>query len=248
MILSLSLLVLATSLLVRADPTPSAPGPGDTFKVGGTCHIAWEADTTGVWKVMNIELMTGSNFDMVHLTTVTTVDGTNPATTTFDYPCPAVTPNSAIYFYQFSSPASQTKYWTTRFTITDAQGGSTPPSQQTQPGTNAPIPWGTGALVNPADAKPPPAGGGASGNSSIPSASTSPAVVTPNLPTSTVAPSTSFSTIVSSSTEQSSTSLPSATAAAGNVQNGAAGLTVDGRVYTAGLLFLAAGGIFGGLL
>jgi hypothetical protein len=241
-------LVLAVSFLVRADPNPTQPGPVDSFKAGGQCHIAWDADPTALqWKTMNIELMTGSNFGMVHLTTVTTVDGTNPATTTFDYPCPAVTPNSAIYFYQFSTPANSTKFWTTRFTLADAQGGSTPPSQPNQPGTNEPIPWGTGALVNPADAKPPPAGGGApsgAANSSVPVSTPPPPVVTSNLPSSTVAPpATSFSTVVAKATEASSTAAATATGAAGNVQgNGAAGLNLDARIYMAGVFLVTACG------
>lgn len=28
---------------------------------GQNCTLSWNADTTGVWKTMNIELMTGSN-------------------------------------------------------------------------------------------------------------------------------------------------------------------------------------------
>jgi len=250
MIPSLTLLALAASLLVRADPTPTQPGPGDSFKAGGPCHIAWDVDTTGVWKTMNIELMTGSNFQMVHLTTVTTVDGTNPATTTFDYPCPAVTPNSAIYFYQFSTPVNSTKYWTTRFTLADAQGGSTPPTQNTQPGTNEPIPWGTGALVNPADAKPPPPGGGAGAANSTGPVST-PAVVPSS---SAVVPPpvmTSVANVVStsSSATPASSSAASPTVAAGSSQgNGASGLTMDGRIYIAGMLFIATGVVFGGML
>ncbi len=60
--------IIAGSALVRADPTPSAPGPGDVFKQGDQCTITWDADTSGVWKEMNIELMTGNNWEMVHIT------------------------------------------------------------------------------------------------------------------------------------------------------------------------------------
>jgi hypothetical protein len=165
---------------------------------------------------------------------VTTVDGTNPASTTYSYPCPSVSPNSAIYFYQFTCPASKNVYWTTRFTIANAQGQSTPPTQSTQPGTNAPIPWGTGTLVN-----------GTSGNSGAPTPSvpidpTSPSVV-PQISSSSVAP--------DSIQAPSDTPTPSTSPGQVNTQdNGATGMTVNGRVYTALALFLAVGSLFSGLL
>ena len=61
-------LLIAGSALVRADPVPTAPGPGDVFKVGGQCSFTWTADTTGTWKEMNVDLMFGSNFQMNHIT------------------------------------------------------------------------------------------------------------------------------------------------------------------------------------
>jgi len=151
---------LASAIVVRADPNPTAPGPGAIFNEGSQCTINWSADSSGTWKTMNIQLMTGDNFNMVPLTTVATVDGTS--TTSYSWTCPQVTPNSAIYFYQFTSPASSNTLWTTRFAIADANGNTTPPSQQTQPGTGAKIPWGTGALTNPSQSKPPPTGGATS--------------------------------------------------------------------------------------
>ncbi|KAA1470106.1 hypothetical protein DENSPDRAFT_741982, partial [Dentipellis sp. KUC8613] len=124
---------------------PTEPGPGEVFKEGQTCHIAWDPDTTGTWKTMNIELMTGNNFAMVHLTTVAVnIDGTT-GTGTFDYNCPAVTDHSGIYFYQFTSPSSPTKIWTTRFTIADPTGKTNPAPNATEPDGSA-IPWGNGAL------------------------------------------------------------------------------------------------------
>ena len=60
--------LIAGSALVRADPVPTAPGPGDVFKVGGQCTFTWTPDTTGTWTEMNVELMTGSNTGMVHIT------------------------------------------------------------------------------------------------------------------------------------------------------------------------------------
>ena len=64
-------ILLATVLPILsalADPVPDAPAPGDSFNEGSTCHIGWTADTSGTWKTMNIELMTGDNFNMVQLT------------------------------------------------------------------------------------------------------------------------------------------------------------------------------------
>ena len=53
--------------LVRAEPTPLEPSGASVFNEGSQCNILWTADPTGVWKVMNIQLMTGSNQQMVHL-------------------------------------------------------------------------------------------------------------------------------------------------------------------------------------
>ena len=59
-----------------------------------------------------------------------------------------VTPNAAIYFYQFSTPALPTNLtWTTRFTIAAADGSTTDPANSTQPDGSA-IPWGVGELVD----------------------------------------------------------------------------------------------------
>lgn len=63
------LLLLATAAIyVRADPTPTNPGPSDVFIEGNPCTIGWNADTTGAWTTMDIYLMTGDNFNMVPLT------------------------------------------------------------------------------------------------------------------------------------------------------------------------------------
>jgi hypothetical protein len=226
--LALSATLLAT--LVRADVTPLAPAPGNVFNEGSTCHIAWTPDTTGAWKTTSIELMTGNNLDMVHLTTVTTIDGTTAST--FDYPCPSVTPNSAIYFYQFTSPNSPNALWTGRFAIADAGGKTVPPTQNTQPNGEA-IPWGTGALTDPSSATPPPpyraANGSSSavpGNSSITVASASSSFSTQIASlTTTDLPSPS-----SSSSSDSSSPAPSATESS-SASGAVAGLVVDARVW-----------------
>jgi hypothetical protein len=60
-------LVLSMALVVLADPNPTT-APGQVFKEGGTCEIDWTPDASGLWKTMNIQLMTGDNFHMVPLT------------------------------------------------------------------------------------------------------------------------------------------------------------------------------------
>ena len=60
--------LVAGSALVRAEVVPTAPGPGDVFQDGGKCTFTWTADTTGTWKTMNVEIMSGSNLVMNHIT------------------------------------------------------------------------------------------------------------------------------------------------------------------------------------
>ncbi|KAI0692503.1 hypothetical protein BC835DRAFT_1277633 [Cytidiella melzeri] len=219
--------LLATMATVNADPVPTVPGPNDVYNEGSNCDIEWTADTSGLWTTMNIELMTGSNLAMTHLTTVTTVDGTDATKTSFTYPCPQVTPNSAIYFYQFTSPNSTVTSWTTRFAIADANGHTVAPANSVQPTSNAAIPWGEGALVNPSTATPPPTGSPgtnsssttASASSAISSIFTPPSSV-PSIPlSSAVVLSVSSSASAHSSLPSSSSSSSGATA---NTTTGAA--------------------------
>jgi hypothetical protein len=152
-----ALLAASSAIFVLADPTPTTPGPGDSFTEGQNCTFAWDGDTNAatesLWKTMNVELMSGSNLAMNFITTVATLDGT--VSGTYSYACPEVTPNSAIYFYQFSSPDSSNLWWTTRFTIAAANGSTTPPANANQPNNPSPaIPWGTGALVDPSQVVP----------------------------------------------------------------------------------------------
>ncbi|KAG9313241.1 ribonuclease H2 non-catalytic subunit-domain-containing protein [Chiua virens] len=154
-------LVAAAAVCVRADPNPNTPGPGDVFIQGQPCIVGWDVDPTGLWQSMNIDLMTGDNFNMVFLTTVATVDGTDPGKNTISYPCPQVVPHSPIYFYQFSSPHASNKTWTTRFTITDSTKKVVTPSNPTQQDGQQ-IPWGTGLLVNGSDSFAAPSASGGS--------------------------------------------------------------------------------------
>ena len=63
-----STVALSIALTAFADVTPTVPGPGQAFQQGSSCTIEWDADQTGTWKTLNIELMTGDNINMVHLT------------------------------------------------------------------------------------------------------------------------------------------------------------------------------------
>lgn len=56
---------LLTPLLAQAIITPSSPTPGSTFNEGTKCTVAWNGDPA--WEETNIQLMTGDNFQMVHL-------------------------------------------------------------------------------------------------------------------------------------------------------------------------------------
>lgn len=100
---------IAASIISRADSKASSKSQGvvplgsssDVFNEGGPCRASWTPDTSGssTWKNMKIELMTGSNLKMVTLATVAeNVDGTSTSTSSYNYTCPEVQPNSAIYF------------------------------------------------------------------------------------------------------------------------------------------------------
>ncbi|QRV88574.1 GPI-anchored small secreted protein [Ceratobasidium sp. AG-Ba] len=244
---------LAGAGMVVAAPNPTEPSSTSVFNVGAQCSIKWDADTLGQWKDMNIQLMTGDNWNMIPITTVAqNIDATKE--TSFTYPCPDVTPNSAIYFYQFSHPENKTELlWTTRFTIADAKGATTPPTETTQPDGQS-IPWGKGALTDPSTAVPPPAyltgtqgtTPSTSGSSSVsvaPASTSAPASAgsssaagsaTQSLTTSR-ATSRPASTGTSSGTASAASSTASANAAIGNVAPGV--MAVVGAAFAAVGLF-----------
>jgi hypothetical protein len=72
----LTSIVLVSSVILAslAVVLPNAPGPGDSFNEGTTCHIGWEGDTDGsatAWKNMAIiELMTGPGSAMITLSSM----------------------------------------------------------------------------------------------------------------------------------------------------------------------------------
>jgi uncharacterized membrane protein YgcG len=138
--------VLRLNRRAGSNVVPTAPGPGDSFRVGQQCTMTWTAGTAGRWKEMTIDLMTGANQAMVKVTNVASnIDGTS--LTSYSWTCPDVSPNSAIYFYQFTDKNGANPTWTTRFTIASSDGSTTTPSNADQPNGDA-IPWGTGALAS----------------------------------------------------------------------------------------------------
>ncbi|KAF9017651.1 hypothetical protein BDZ89DRAFT_1165648 [Hymenopellis radicata] len=128
-----TLIALALAGAAVADVVPTGPSGSDVFKEGEPCKIEWTGDVSGKWAGMAIQLMSGDNFQMVPVTTVATdQDGNSDGT--FEYTCPAVTPNSAIYFYQFTAPGSPNTTWTTRWTLAAADGSTTTPRTAPSPG------------------------------------------------------------------------------------------------------------------
>ena len=69
-IAALTSVLFAASALVRAEVTPSEPGPGSVYTAGQECTVSWDGDRDSdtIWKDMSIQLMTGDNFNMIHLT------------------------------------------------------------------------------------------------------------------------------------------------------------------------------------
>jgi len=138
--------LLATT--VSGQFTPTTPSPGDSFNAGHNCTIAWRADQTGAWSNVTINLMSGSNMNMTMVTNVISgLDGTDPTLSTFAWPCPDVSPHSAIYFYEFTNGGDVlNSKWTSRFTIASSTGYSVTPEYSQQPNGEA-GPWGIGHLV-----------------------------------------------------------------------------------------------------
>ncbi|KAH9813319.1 hypothetical protein DFH28DRAFT_930062 [Melampsora americana] len=221
---SLAFLLLLGTSAVRAGVTPTAPGPGQVFNEGSDCTIQWNLDTTGKWTNFAIDLKTGSNQAMQLVTNVASgLDGTKGATS-HKWKCPAVTPNSAIYFYEFSQ-AGESPTWTTRFTIASSSGATTPPTESTQPDGKK-IPWGTGSLANGAAPTP-------STTPSTPAANTSTTMNTTTVQNSTAsnttASQTTANTTVSPTTPGATSSTP---AVAGTTTSTSAGASSAGNSKT----------------
>ncbi|KAF8270649.1 hypothetical protein EI94DRAFT_1570624 [Lactarius quietus] len=223
--LALPTFILSSLLVALADPVPTGPSPNQTFNEGSTCTISWTADTTGVWKKLDIELMTGDNINMQFLTTVASgIDGTvSPGA--FSYPCPNVTPNSAIYFYQFSTIASPNHSWTGRFAIADSTGATVPPANSNQPDGEA-IPWGIGMLTDPSTAVPAPSYLSVNSNSTGPTTSTNTTSMISSVTTSTSSTGLSTTNPTLSTPSSSSSSSASTPGTSSSNSNSAGDLAV----------------------
>jgi len=217
--------VLASSavLLSQAIVTPNEPGPGESFDEGAQCHIAWDGDATSTtaWKNMAIQLMTGPNEAMVPVTTVTTgQDGTVAGS--FDYTCPQVTPNSAIYFYQFVSGGTPNITWTTRFTIAAADGSSTNATLSEKASDGTTVFYGTGALVDPSTAVPPPTFDATNTTTTSSSGTTGSNSVSASAPSAPSNPSGTASTPSGTSGTSKSSVVPSSPAKSNSAANSSA--------------------------
>lgn len=226
--LALGLVVVAGAVAgVVAAPNPTEPSGSSVFNIGQQCTIKWDADSTKTWTKMNIQLMTGDNWNMVHITTVAQdIDATDATKNTYSYTCPDVTPTSAIYFYQFSDASEPTNLlWTTRWTIASADGQTTTPTETTQPNGDK-IPWGKGALVDPSTAVAPPsyltnnqANGSANSTSSAAAGSSAPAgstvVAITSSPAAATTPAAAATTPAASSSHASSSSTARAATTGG---------------------------------
>ena len=127
----------------------SAPSPltPSTTNEGSPLLIQWDTTTNQAWKSMEITFMTGSNQNMTELYTVATgIDGTSSGAGKLLWTAPNVSPNSAIYFFQFTHNG-QDPTWTTRFAIADSTGAVSSPPYAKQPEGPA-IPWGLGKIVS----------------------------------------------------------------------------------------------------
>ncbi|KAJ1306397.1 hypothetical protein OPQ81_007402 [Rhizoctonia solani] len=261
--LALGLVLVAGAVTgVVAAPNPTEPSGTSVFNVGQQCTMKWDADATGGWKKMSVQLMTGDNLGMIHITTVAQdIDATDATKNTYSYTCPDVTPNSAIYFYQFSDPSEPSNLlWTTRWTIASASGQTTPPTEATQPKGDK-IPWGKGALVDPSTAVPPPAyltnnQSNGSANSTAPAVSSSSAAApatsvaassTPVVGATTPAAGSGTSKATGTSNTASPTHTGTTTGASASNSNGSTTTSPNGAMTTTVSGFAAIGALVAAL-
>ncbi|EST06625.1 Ser-Thr-rich glycosyl-phosphatidyl-inositol-anchored membrane family [Kalmanozyma brasiliensis GHG001] len=185
--------------------TPVSPLTPSVTDEGSPLLIQWDTTTSQAWKSMEIKFMTGSNQNMTELFTVATgVDGTSSGAGQLRWTAPNVSPNSGIYFFQFTHNG-QDPTWTTRFAIADTNGAVTTPPNARQPEGPA-IPWGTGRIVSGAVSA-----SGSDSDSSSSSSSTGAIAAA-----STSASSAAAATSSSSSASQSSSSASSSSSSASN--------------------------------
>ncbi|KAK4683685.1 hypothetical protein P7C73_g6547, partial [Tremellales sp. Uapishka_1] len=218
-------LALPFMLPALAAITPTSPDASTVVKVGDSIDALWTADTTGTWTDVEIQLMTGDNYQMVALETLASgLDGTS--TTTFSAVAPDVSPYSKIYFLQFTEGGNvSTATWTTRFTIAGADGSTTDPTNSTvYPSSTTPVQWGTGVLVSNSTSDASASSSSSAVASSSTSASTSTSSASSMTSTAVVdAASSSSSTAPASSASASTSSSASAVAASSSSVKSSAG-------------------------
>ncbi|GJN94707.1 hypothetical protein Rhopal_007798-T1 [Rhodotorula paludigena] len=148
--LSLLAILATLPLLSLATIQPTFPGGrGITQRAGDVCVFKWNGDVTGTWKSFDLDLMSGSNYEMVQVARIASgLDGTAKAQDEIFYECPEVDPPAPIYFLQATQDGKD-PVWTNRFTIT-AQNGSWVPAQHHEQPDDEAIPWGVGKLADPA--------------------------------------------------------------------------------------------------
>ncbi|BGP20867.1 putative glycosidase CRH2 [Rhodosporidiobolus nylandii] len=131
----------------RAAIVATAPGgPDQVFSAGGECKFSYELDTTGTWKSMDVDLMSGSDLEMINVTRVASGLDATTGEGEYNFTCPEVDPPAPIYFYQFTQDGKDA-VWTSRFTLEAANGTKVAAPNATQP-DGKPVPWGIGHLVN----------------------------------------------------------------------------------------------------
>ncbi|PWN48244.1 hypothetical protein IE53DRAFT_319792 [Violaceomyces palustris] len=232
--------------VLRRAPTDVSPLTPATTNQGQPLLIQWTPGGSD-WESMEIKFMTGSNQHMTELETVATgVDGTSNGEGKLQWTAPEVSPNSAIYFFQFSHGGTNLT-WTTRFAIADEDGNTTTPPYSKQPEGPA-IPWGEGKLLSASNTTTTTSSSSSSTAATASSTSTAPASTTTSTPssstsTSTVSlPSTSVSTSSGSSSSSSSNSngSQSSTTSSGNNQSSGASASFQSRFVAAAGLTLGA--------
>jgi len=137
------LVVTLFALYVQASITPTAPGPGEVYPIGGVCPIKWNpsAIVDPAWSTFTIgryslkprsmlpdeydfalDLMSGTDsLQNIVVTAATGKDGNDPSLKEFSWPCPMVDRAATIYFYRFTPTGPggtpEAAQYTTRFTV-----------------------------------------------------------------------------------------------------------------------------------
>ncbi|OZJ06363.1 hypothetical protein BZG36_00759 [Bifiguratus adelaidae] len=235
----LPVLILALAGGALAGVAPTYPSPGTTWTPGQQYQITWTNDNTSPstatgWTKFSIDFMTGDNDQQVTLENV--AQGINGVTTSsYTWTAPQVDPPSAIYFFMFTSDTGAYHSWTTRFTITAADGSTVPPTNATQPNGQA-IPWGIGKLSAATASSSTPAMVTASGVSAMPSAS----AVSASMPVASAASAASTVSTVSNGTAANASTPTTAPASASHSK----AATQTSNTFALGGLVIALVGTF----